>query len=270
MPTLTVGTTVLSYDDYGAGTPVVLVHGSPGNARTWQRVAERLADDRHRVLALDLPGYGGSSPAPAEAPPDSSHAAALVEALAAAAGEPIVLGGHSYGGVVSLAVALRHRVKIRGLALFEPVACPVLLAVGDADAFTVTTTFAADYSARVERGEPRAVERMVALWFGEGAFDRMPASVQAFLAANAARNALDIRRTMSERYSLDALRALAMPAVVAYGGRSPALTLKIASALAAHLGRASLVAVDGATHALVTTHVEAVAGIIARLAARVD
>jgi pimeloyl-ACP methyl ester carboxylesterase len=194
----------------------------------------------------------------------------MVEALAAAAGEPIVLGGHSYGGVVALAVALRRRARVRGLALFEPVACPVLLAVGDADGYAVATTFAADYYARVERGEPRAVEKMVTLWFGEGAFDRMPPPVQAFLAANAARNVLDIRRTMSERYSLDALRALPMPVLIAYGSRSPALTLQIASALAANAARGSLVRIDGATHSLVSTHVDEVAGVMERLAAGGD
>lgn len=269
MPTLAIGERTLSYDEYGAGPTLVLVHGSPGNAKTWQRVADRLAE-RHRVLAPDLPGYGGSSPVPAGAPADNTHAAELVEALAATAGEPILLGGHSYGGVVSLAVALRGRAKVRAFALFEPVACPLLLAVGDADGFAVATTFAADYYARVERGEPRAAERMVALWFGEGAFDRMPPPVQAFLAANAASNAMDIRRTMSERYSLDALRALSIPVVVAYGSRSPALTLKIASALAANVGRGSLVRIDGATHALVTTHVDEVAGVMERLAAGGD
>jgi pimeloyl-ACP methyl ester carboxylesterase len=98
----------------------------------------------------------------------------------------------------------------------------------------------------------------------------MPPSVQAFLAANAARNVLDIRRTMSEQYSLDALRALPVPVVVAYGSRSPALTLKIASALAANAGRGTLVRIHGATHALVSTHVDEVADVMERLAAGGD
>lgn len=44
----------------GQGTPVVLVHGFPGNARDWGRVAGTLAAS-HRVIQPDLLGFGQSA-----------------------------------------------------------------------------------------------------------------------------------------------------------------------------------------------------------------
>src|SRR2546423_1004703 len=45
----------------GNGPPLVLVHGLGGAASNWVELAPALARS-HRVLALDLPGHGGSSP----------------------------------------------------------------------------------------------------------------------------------------------------------------------------------------------------------------
>ncbi len=45
-----------------------LVHGSPGDGRAWSRVVSRLVG-RVRILAPDLPGYGGSDPLPARGAP---------------------------------------------------------------------------------------------------------------------------------------------------------------------------------------------------------
>src|SRR5262245_47286509 len=116
------GARVLAYDDYGAGPIVVLVHGSPGTARVWQRVAERLAG-RFRVVCPNLPGYGDTTPAAAD-DAGTSHAAEFLEALAQDLGTPLIVAGHSYGGVVALSMALRGRVAPRALALSQPVAAP--------------------------------------------------------------------------------------------------------------------------------------------------
>lgn len=68
MPTLQISARdAVSYDDSGGPGPlIVLVHGSPGTSRAWQPVAERLAA-RFRVIAPNLPGYGGTTRAPEEA-----------------------------------------------------------------------------------------------------------------------------------------------------------------------------------------------------------
>ena len=130
MPTLKVtDTQVVSYEEYGAGPGLMLVHGSPGSASAWQPVGQRLSD-RFRIVAPNLPGYGGTSLEEPGGPDGVPHAAGLLESLIRETGVPDVLAGHSYGGAVALTVALRGHVKPRALALFEPVCTPILLATG--------------------------------------------------------------------------------------------------------------------------------------------
>src|SRR5262249_4312755 len=134
MPILSGPGGAVSYDDYGTGPVVVLVHGSPATARAWQRVAERLSG-QFRVVAPDLPGYGRTSAPPSERREASAYAAEVMESVIGEVGAPVVVAGHSYGGVVALRLALRGVVRPGALALFEPVAVPLLEAVGDRESF---------------------------------------------------------------------------------------------------------------------------------------
>jgi peroxiredoxin len=51
----------LYYEDHGAGQPVVLIHGYPLNAQSWERQQAALLDAGHRVIAYDRRGFGQSS-----------------------------------------------------------------------------------------------------------------------------------------------------------------------------------------------------------------
>jgi pimeloyl-ACP methyl ester carboxylesterase len=265
MPSLAVDGRVVSYEEQGAGPTVLLIHGSPGNGRAWQRVAERLAD-RHRVVAPDLPGHGGTTPPPAGAPPDVGSTAALLEAFLGVVGPPALLVGHSYGGVVALALALRGRVPIGALALLEPVAVEALRLSGDDAAYASTRAVFEGYIAGVEGGDPHQVRTMVDFWFGPGAFDRMAEPLRAYMVAQAATNVRDVRSTFRERYAVAAFQRLPMPVTTIVGGRSPEITRAIARAITTHAPKGSLVTLDGATHAMITTHAEPVAQALAGLA----
>lgn len=75
----------LSYREEGDGPPLVLVHGSPGEGRSWARVASHLKD-RFRVVCPDLPGAGRSDELPENvriACPDGFGAWLLAPALGA-------------------------------------------------------------------------------------------------------------------------------------------------------------------------------------------
>jgi pimeloyl-ACP methyl ester carboxylesterase len=66
MATLTVGTengspVELYYEDQGAGTPVVLVHGWPLSRRSWENQVPALIEAGHRVVTYDRRGFGWSS-----------------------------------------------------------------------------------------------------------------------------------------------------------------------------------------------------------------
>jgi len=256
----------LHYEDYGRGPLLVLLHGSPGTGKAWQRAGERLSD-RFRIVAPDLPGHGASDPV-AGALPEIFQVAADIEALIGAVGVPLVLAGHSHGGNVALSVGVRRRAPIGGLALFEAVAVPVLRSTGDGETFAAAKAVFDDYVAAHEAGADRAVARMVDFWFGQGAFERMPAAAQEYLVRETGRNVLDVRATLGEEYSLEAIRGLDMPLLSVHGSASPIVTAKIAGALATHSRRGTLAVIEGATHGLTTTHAEAVARLIATHADR--
>ncbi|MFD0787943.1 alpha/beta fold hydrolase, partial [Micromonospora azadirachtae] len=59
MTKIEVNGTTLAYDDAGAGTPVVLLHAGIADRRMWRAQIDALST-RHRVLAVDLRGYGES------------------------------------------------------------------------------------------------------------------------------------------------------------------------------------------------------------------
>jgi pimeloyl-ACP methyl ester carboxylesterase len=256
----------VSYEDYGSGPIALLIHGSPGNGKAWQRVGERLAA-RHRVIAPDLPGHGPTTPPPPDSTPDPAYAAALIEDLVRATGRPAVVAGHSYGGVVALTLALRRRIPLDALVLLEPVAVPMLLAAGDAEIYRESNAFFEDYVAGVEGGDPRGVRGMVDYWFGPGTFARMPELLRDYMVKGAVANIRDIRATLAQRYTPDDLRALTVPVTTVFGGKSPDVTRRIAEAIAAHVGHGAVVKLDTANHALITTHPIEVAELIETAAA---
>jgi pimeloyl-ACP methyl ester carboxylesterase len=102
----------------GTGEVVLLVHGLGGSHLNWLSVAPRLAE-RHRVYALDLPGFGRSPLAGR----DSSIAANIVvltRVITGLSDDPAVLMGNSMGGLLSIGVAAMHPNLVRSLVLVDP------------------------------------------------------------------------------------------------------------------------------------------------------
>ncbi len=91
----------------GEGPTVVLVHGFTQTSASMQGLASALGASR-RVVAVDLPGHGGSSGCSA----DLDEAAALV--VEAAGGAEFDVVGYSLGGRVALHVACLAPPTLRG------------------------------------------------------------------------------------------------------------------------------------------------------------
>ena len=254
----------LAYGETGAGSPLLLVHGSPGDGRSWARVVKHLPTDL-RALTPDLPGYGGSTPLPAGTLRRTDAMAAVVGRLMQASTEFAWLCGHSYGGNVVLHAALQRRERVNGVILLEPVFMRALELADEQETLEKARTFFSSYVARVLSGEPEAVSTMVEFWFGPGAFDRLPPSVQGFLVGAAPKNAEDVRAAFSEEIRREQLNAFDRPVLIAYGGASPPMAGIIANALARLMPRVEVVSIPGATHGMLDTHSAAVVGLIDRL-----
>ena len=95
----------LAYRRFGAGEPLVLMHGGAGSWEHWVLSVDALAT-AFRVFALDLPGYGESERPEWDIPTDEylSDVAAAVGELCPEAPR-IHLSGFSFGGLVAAATA---------------------------------------------------------------------------------------------------------------------------------------------------------------------
>jgi pimeloyl-ACP methyl ester carboxylesterase len=105
----------LGTTDLGYGDAVVFTHGWIDDRSAWADVIEFLSSSLH-CLSWDLRGHGES----AIAPPGQytrDHALADMERIVSRVGVPTVLVGHSLGGYLSLAYALRHPTHVRALVL---------------------------------------------------------------------------------------------------------------------------------------------------------
>ena len=55
---------IAGYESAGAGRPILLVHGNSSSSRIWQKQLQGALGEKYRLIAIDLPGHGGSSPPP--------------------------------------------------------------------------------------------------------------------------------------------------------------------------------------------------------------
>ncbi|MEO3788416.1 alpha/beta fold hydrolase [Actinocorallia sp. B10E7] len=105
----------IHYHEAGEGHPVVLLHGSGPGATGWNNFRDNigpLARD-HRVIAVDMPGWGRSDTQTDETGRD--HIATLVEFLDELGIERAALVGNSMGGVTSISTAIRHPERVSHL-----------------------------------------------------------------------------------------------------------------------------------------------------------
>jgi pimeloyl-ACP methyl ester carboxylesterase len=99
----------------GSGASILLaIHGLGGSGRYWSGL-EPSVGDRFRVVAPDLIGAGGSSKP--RRPYDLELFLDCLEGAVDNPDEPVVVVGHSLGGVLALLWASRNPERARGLAM---------------------------------------------------------------------------------------------------------------------------------------------------------
>ncbi len=97
--------------------PLVLFHGGSGSWTHWVKNILPLVDAGREVWAVDLPGFGESTP-----PPGGSDADAMVAPLAASFGQlfggtPVDLVGFSFGGMTAGLLLAEHPALAQRLVL---------------------------------------------------------------------------------------------------------------------------------------------------------
>jgi pimeloyl-ACP methyl ester carboxylesterase len=108
-----------AYVDVGEGEPVVLIHGVGLRLEAWAPQIESLAAT-HRVIAVDLPGHGASSPIGR-----GSGLPAFVDWFVATLDDlgldTVNLAGHSMGALIAGGCAATAPARVRRVALLSAV-----------------------------------------------------------------------------------------------------------------------------------------------------
>ncbi|MEJ8570693.1 alpha/beta hydrolase [Microbaculum marinum] len=166
----------LAYSDQGRGAPVVLVHGSLNDCRSWSAQVEALSPS-HRVLSLSLrhyypepwDGVGGDFSLQRHA----ADVAAFIRALGLSGAH---LVGHSRGGSVAYMVA-RDAPELAGsLTLAEPRGLEDLLAPEDVagdGSRSNAGIFEALHADLLKGDKARAVEAFVDAFNGPGSWQAL-------------------------------------------------------------------------------------------------
>jgi pimeloyl-ACP methyl ester carboxylesterase len=100
----------------GEGTPVVLVHGVASSSHTWVEIPRALGARGHPVLAVDLPGHGGSGKGRGDYSL-GALASTLRDLLDHLGYDDAVVVGHSLGGGIALQFAYQFPSRCSGLVL---------------------------------------------------------------------------------------------------------------------------------------------------------
>lgn len=252
----------VDYHETGAGPTIVLVPGSCSTGAAWRPVIAAWGN-RFRCVTTSLLGYGGTAERRTIRDPSISHEADALESVIRKAGGPVHLVGHSFGGLVALAVALRNRVAVASLAILEAPAVQVLREEADEEHYRAFRQMTQAYFADFNGGNVEAIAAMIDFYGGAGTFASWPPRVRGYAMETTRANILDWASAYGFALSAASLATIDIPGLVVWGGASHPAVQRVNALLGERLSGAVSVKVDGAAHFMTATHASEVANLIA-------
>lgn len=252
----------IDYQEQGAGPTIVLLPGSCSTGAAWRPVIAAW-NDRFRTVTTSLLGYGGTLERRTAADPSIGHEAAVAEAVIGRAldrvpgsrvsGGRVHLVGHSFGGLVAVAVALRSRVPLASLTIVEAPAVELLHDQGEARLYEDFRRMTDAYFAAYEAGNRSAIAAMVDFYGGSGTFASWPERVRAYAVETTPVNILDWASVFGFPLTAATLASVDIPTLVLCGGDSHPAARR-ANALLARCLNGAFQPIDSAAHFMISTH----------------
>jgi pimeloyl-ACP methyl ester carboxylesterase len=252
----------IDYDECGGGPTVVLVPGSCSTGAAWRPMIAQW-ENRLRCVTTSLCGYGGTAERRTTCDPSISHEADILESVIRRAGGRVHVVGHSFGGLVAIAVAIRKRVPLAGLVIVEAPAVELLRDRGEHDHYQAFRNMTDAYFAAFHAGEREAIAAMIDFYGGAGTFASWPARVRAYAVETTAVNIRDWASAYGFALCAPSLADIEVPALILRGGASHRAVQRANELLSQCLETASLATVAGAAHFMITTHAREVARMVA-------
>ena len=109
------------YRDQGNpnGPAIVLVHGGYGSLHNWEMWVPYLQND-YRIITMDLQAHGLTGAIPGDDYTRANMVKLVDELVTELGADRFTIGGHSMGGGVALAYALKYPEKVTSLILVGP------------------------------------------------------------------------------------------------------------------------------------------------------
>jgi pimeloyl-ACP methyl ester carboxylesterase len=108
---------VISYTDSGKGTVLVLIPAFPTDKKLW--LPQKNLSRFFRVITIDLPGFGQSSPVYGQAITMTEYADVISQLLDQLHIKKSIIGGESMGGYIALEFLNKYPDKVQGLILSD-------------------------------------------------------------------------------------------------------------------------------------------------------
>lgn len=254
----TADSTRLYCKDWGTGSPVILIHGWPLSADSWDDQAMALAEAGHRVIAYDRRGFGRSSQ-PWNGYDYDTLADDLAAVIKQAGVQDAVLVGFSMGGGEVARYMSRHGGQSVAKAVLVSSVLPYRLKTRDNPAGTEQVAF--DKSAQAMRADrARFFTGFFRTFFGVGAASS-PVSPELLdwargIAMQASlRATLECAKSFSSTDFRSELQAFKVPTLIIHGTEDKTVPIDASSRAAAKgIAGCTLVEYEGAPHGLFATH----------------
>jgi pimeloyl-ACP methyl ester carboxylesterase len=259
----------IEYDECGSGPTLVMVPGSCSTGAAWRPVMKFL-DGRFRCVTTSLLGYGATAERRTAQDPSVLHEAEVVEAVIRKAGGDVHLVGHSFGGSVSLVVALRKRVRIASLTVIEAPLPALLRHCGEDAHYRSFRDMTDAYFAAYRGGDREAIGAMIDFYGGEGTYASWPERVRGYAVETTPVNMLDWACAFDHPLSPEMLAAIDVPVTVAVGAQSHPAVCRANGLVAVAISGATFRTIGGASHFMISTHPAQVADLIAGHVGRVE
>jgi pimeloyl-ACP methyl ester carboxylesterase len=227
------------------------VHGSNSDQRIWDQHIE-IIGSRYRAIAVCLRYFGAD---PWHDAGEKFRISVLADDLACFVRElglgPVTIIGYSFGGAVSLAMALKNREFVRRMFLYEPTLTTFVTDAGDARAAADDRmAMMSAAKALAASGDLAGAVRlfMDGVNAEDGAFDRLAPEVQTIMTENARMLPLLFAGPPAPQATADDLRTFDRPVTIALGEDSRIHYQIAARAAQSLLPFGRLEIVNGAKH----------------------
>jgi pimeloyl-ACP methyl ester carboxylesterase len=265
MPELTFQGRRVAYLEQGGGVPLILLHAGGSSGKQWVKTAA-LLEDRFRVVAPDLWGFGLTERWTGEESLTHDHQALLVARIIEEVGlGPAHLVGHSYGGATALRLVLRRKDLVKTLILVEPILTPLLRLAGEEQAFREYFDMAQAFLSNVAKGRLEEAWRgFIDYRNGPGTWQALPAATKERFAAGTGGAVAGFHSNLSNPTSLEDVRQVQLPTLVMCGEKTTPPDRRVTEILREQIPRCQYTIIPGADHMSPLSHPEFIANAIRR------